>query len=138
MNPRQTMLEHVTIQQLKDYLDRKGWGERPFGRDTVIKFIAPNGYECYDVFVPASPELIDYNRIVELVIYGIAAVEDRHFYNVLSDILPSTLVELIELRQLISDCAYLISKHGDNFALSQSLKSLESREQNLSKQLQEE
>lgn len=131
------MLYHVTIPQLKDYLNRKGWIERPFGRDEVIKFVSSSENEFLEVFIPANPKLVDYNRVVELAIWGIAAVEARHFYNVLSDILPLTLVELIELRQLISDCACLISKHGDDFALSQSLTSLKSREQNLLKQLQE-
>jgi hypothetical protein len=138
MTPQKTMLYHVTIPQLKDYLARKGWIERPFGRDTTLKFAPPSEGEFCNIFIPAYAELIDYNRVVEIAIDCIAAVEDRSFYDTLSDILPRTLVELIELRQLISDCARLISKYGDDFALSQSLTSLKSREHNLLKRLQEE
>ena len=43
----------------------------------------------------------------------------------------STIDESAEIRELIVDCEHLISKHGDDFALWQSLESLRARERNL-------
>jgi hypothetical protein len=133
MNTTKTLLKHVTIERLKDYLVGKGWTQEPFGRETVLLFIAPpqKRRPDWDVLIPAYPELFDYDRVVEIAIDVVAAFEDRSDDDVLSDILPSALVELIELRALIADCERLILKHGDDFALGLSLVSLKTREQNL-------
>jgi len=131
LNTRQTLLKHVTINRLKDYLARKEWAKVPFGREEVQKFTHRCGSECYEVFVPSRSDLVDYNRVVEIAIWTISAIEDRSFDTVLEDILPCVLVELVEIRSLIGDCECLIGKHRDEFALRQSLESLRSRERSL-------
>ena len=133
MNTRQTLLKHVTTWMLKEYLMNKGWSEEPFGRDTVLKFAAPPKFEFngYYVLIPSKPELFDYDHVMGIAIDLISAFEDKSFDDVLSDILPCALVELIELRDLISGCERLISKHGADFALAQSLESLKARERNI-------
>ena len=130
-NIRQALLKQVTIQRLKDYLINRGWIEEPFGRDTVLKFVYPCCNEYFDTLIPAIPELVDYDRVVEVAIWGITVVEERSFDEVLSDILPCAQVELVEIRALIDECERLIGKHRDDFALSLSLNSLKAREQNI-------
>jgi len=125
------LLKHVTTNRLRDYLVRKEWTEVPFGRDTVTKFVLRCGDKCCEVFVPARPDLVDYDRVVEITIWTISASETRSFDMVMEDILPCVLVELVEIRALIGDCEYLIGKHRDDFALKQSLESLRSRERGL-------
>lgn len=129
MNIIEQMRKHVTIEQLKDYLENKGWAEEPYGRDTVLRFVPPPQSKRYDwdVMIPAYPDLVDYHRVVEIAVDCIAAFEDREVYDVLSDILPSTLVELIELRALIADCERLISKWQGDLSLELSLLSLKKR-----------
>jgi len=129
MNTKQTLLKQVTIQQLEDYLVGKGWSEEPFGRDEVRKFKSPR--DGWHILIPSRRELIDYDRVTFLAIHVVAGIEDREFDDVLSDVLPCSLVELIELRALIADCEQLILKHGGDFALSQSLTSLKARETSL-------
>ena len=131
MNTRPILLKHVTIDRLRDYLIGKDWTKVPFGRDEVTKFTSPCGNECFDVFISSRPDLVDYNRVVEIAIWTISASENRSFDTVLEDILPCVLVELVEIRALIDDHERLIGKHRDDFALRQSLESLRSRERNL-------
>lgn len=133
MNTRQTLLKHVTIRMLKEYLMNKGWLEEPFGRDMVLKFAAPPKFEFdgYYVLIPSKPELFDYDHVVGIAIDLISVFEDRSFDDALFDILPRALVELIELRDLILGCERLISRHGDDFALAQALESLKARERNI-------
>ena len=127
---RMRLMKHVTIQSLKEYLIDKGWTEEPFGRDEVLKFSPPTSTE-YDIFIPSKRELIDYDQMVEIAIDGISAYEGRDFDSLLSEIIPCAVIELAELRDLIHECERLISKHRHDFALTQSLKMLRSREHSL-------
>lgn len=134
MNIRPALLKHITVTGLKGYLEKMGWSEEPFGRDTALKFISPqpirdNHY--LEVFIPSKRELIDYDRVVEIAVDCISAFEGEDFDSILSKILPYAVIERAEIRELISECERLIPKHRDDFALTQSLQSLRVREQNL-------
>jgi len=83
-------VEHVNIQNLKNYLKDRGWKEEPFGRAEVLKFKSPQPIqenEFLEVLIPSKRELIDYNRVVEIAIDCISTFEERDFEDVLSQIL---------------------------------------------------
>jgi len=110
-------IEQVNLQNLKNYLKDRGWGEEPFGRVEVLKFRSPQPIqedEYLEVLIPSKRELIDYNRVVEIAVDCISAFEKRDFEDVLSQILifgdllkfriptPKTKIGSIPIKQGIS------------------------------------
>jgi hypothetical protein len=88
--PKRYPVEQVNIQNLKNYLEDRGWKEEPFGRSEVLKFKSPQPIQenkYLEVFIPSKKEFIDYNRVVEIAVDCISAFEERDFDDVLSQIL---------------------------------------------------
>jgi hypothetical protein len=115
--PKRYPVEQVSIQNLKNYLEDRGWKEEPFGRAEVLKFRSPQPIqedEYLEVLIPSKRELIDYNRVVEIAVECISDFEERDFEDVLSQILvfgdllkfriptPKTKIGSIPIKQGIS------------------------------------
>ena len=88
--PKRYPVEQVNIQNLKNYLEDRGWKEEPFGRAELLKFKSPQPIqerEYLEVLIPSKKELVDYNRVLEIAVDCISAFEERDFEDVLSQIL---------------------------------------------------
>ena len=86
----QNPIKQVSIQNLKNYLNDRGWKEKPFGREEVIKFKSPRPIReniYLEIFIPSKRDLIDYTQAIEIALEAIAAFERRTFEDVLSQVL---------------------------------------------------
>ena len=104
MDTIETLIKQITVQQMVDYLVNNGWKEEYFGRDEVRRFCSPHEeyFDKWTVLIPSRRELIDYDRVVELVVRAVADSEDRSVDEVLSDILSRmSLADEASLRNLL-------------------------------------
>ena len=88
--PNRYPIKQVGIQNLKNYLNDRGWKEEPFGREEVIKFKSPRPIReniYLEIFIPSKRDLIDYTQAIEIALEAIAAFERRTFEDVLSQVL---------------------------------------------------
>jgi hypothetical protein len=88
--PNRYPIKQVGIQNLKKYLNDRGWKEEPFGREEVIKFKSPRPIReniYLEIFIPSKRDLIDYTQAIEIALEAIAAFERRTFEDVLSQVL---------------------------------------------------
>jgi len=83
-------LEQVSVSNLKNYLNDRGWNQEQFGREEVLKFKSPQpiqGQEYFEILIPSKKELVDYERIVKIAVESISFFEKRNFEDVLTQVL---------------------------------------------------
>lgn len=83
-------IEQVSVQNLKNYLNDRGWNQEHFGREEVFKFKSPQpiqGQKYFEILIPSKKELVDYDKIVKIAVESISVYEGRSFEDVLIQVL---------------------------------------------------
>ena len=104
MDTIETLIKQITVQQMVDYLVNNGWKEEYFGRDEVRRFCSPHEeyFDKWTVLIPSRIELVDYDRVMKIVVRAVADSEERSVDDVSSDILSRmSLADETSLRNFL-------------------------------------